>query len=57
MKTRGADKMADNGEMFQMRRAGMRQNIDAPGVTPFLIDHETHSTTFGFSGLGCSVHP
>ncbi len=34
---------ADNGEMFQMRRAGTRQNGDAPGVTPFLIDHETHT--------------
>ncbi len=48
---------ADNGEMFQMRRAGTRQNGDIPGVTPFLVNHETHSTTFGFSGLGCSVHP
>ncbi len=26
---------ADNGQMFQMRRAGARQNGDAPGVTPF----------------------
>ncbi len=48
---------ADNGEMFQMSRAGTRQNGDIPGVTPFLVDHETHSTTFGFSSLGCSVHP
>ncbi len=38
---------ADNGEIFQIRRAGMRQNGD--GVTPFLVDHETHSTTFGFT--------
>ncbi len=29
--------VADNGEMFQMRRAGTRQNGDAPGVTPFLV--------------------
>ncbi len=28
----------------------MRQNRDTPGVTPFLVDHETHSTTFGFTG-------
>ncbi len=49
--------VADNGEMFQMSRAGMRQNGDIPGVTPFLVNHETHSTTFVFSGLGCSVHP
>ncbi len=48
---------ADNGEVFQMRRAGMRQNGDIPGVTPFLVNHEAHSTTFGFSGLDCSVHP
>ncbi len=48
---------ADNGEMFQMRRAGTRQNGDIPGVTPFLVNHETHSTTLDFSGLGCSVHP
>ncbi len=48
---------ADTGEMFQMRRAGTRQNGDIPGVTPFLVNHETYSTTFGFSGLGCSVHP
>ncbi len=48
---------ADNGEMFQMRRAGTRQNGDIPGTTPFLVNKETHSTTFGFSGLGCSVHP
>ncbi len=48
---------ADNGEMFQMRRAGTRQIGDIPGVTPFLVNHETHSTTFVFSGLGCSVHP
>ncbi len=48
---------ADNGEMFQMSRAGMRQNGDIPGVTSLLVDHETHSTTFGFSSLGCSVHP
>ncbi len=48
---------ADNGEMLQMRRAGTRQNGDIPGVTPFLVNHETHSTTFGFSSLGCSVHP
>jgi len=40
-----------------MRRAGTRQNGDVPGVTPFLVNEETHSTTFGFSGLGCSVHP
>ncbi len=40
-----------------MRRAGARQNGDVPGVTPFLVNEETHSTTFGFSGLGCSVHP
>ncbi len=32
---------ADNGEMFQMRRAGTRQNGDIPGVTPFLVNHET----------------
>ncbi len=48
---------ADNVEMFQMRRAGTRQNGDIPGVTPFLVNHETHSSTFGFAGLGCSVHP
>ncbi len=48
---------ADNGEVFQMWRAGTRQNGDIPGVTPFLVNHETHSTTFGFSSLGCSVHP
>ncbi len=39
---------ADNGEMFQMSRAGTRQNGDIPGVTPFLVNKETHSTTFGF---------
>ncbi len=49
--------VADNGEMFQMRRAGPRQDGDIPGVTPFLVNHETHSSTFGFTGLGCSVHP
>ncbi len=27
------------------------------GVTPFLVNHETHSSTFGFTGLSCSVHP
>ncbi len=43
---------ADNGEMLQMRRAGTRQNGDALGVTPFLVNKETHSTTFVFSGLG-----
>ncbi len=48
---------ADNGEMLQMRRAGTRQNGDIPGITPFLVNHETHSTTFVFSSLGCSVHP
>ncbi len=41
---------ADNGEMFQMRRAGTRQNGDIPWVTPFLVNHETHSTTFGCLG-------
>ncbi len=35
-----------------MRRAGTRQNGDIPGVTPFLVNHETHSTTFVFSSLG-----
>ncbi len=34
-----------------------RQNGDIPGVTSFLVNHETHSTTFVFSSLGCSVHP
>ncbi len=34
--------------MFQMRQAGTRQNGDIPGVTPFLVNHETHSTTFVF---------
>ncbi len=48
---------ADNGEMLQMRRAGARQNGDISGVTPFLVNHETHPTTFVFFGLGCSVHP
>ncbi len=43
---------ADNGEMLQMRRTGTRQNGDIPGVTPFLVNKETHSTTFVFSGLG-----
>ncbi len=33
------------------------ENGDIPGVTPFLVDHEAHSTAFGFTGLGCSVHP
>ncbi len=47
---------ADNGEVFQLRRAGTRQNGDIPGVTPFPVNHETHSTTFVFSGLGSSVH-
>ncbi len=46
---------ADNGEVFQMRRAGTDGDIS--GVTPFLVNKETHSTTFVFSGLGCSVHP
>ncbi len=32
-----------------MRREGARQNGDIPGVTPFLVDHETHSSTFGFT--------
>ncbi len=31
---------ADNGEVFQMRRAGTRQNGDISGVTPFLVNHE-----------------
>ncbi len=39
---------ADNGEMFQMRRTGTRQNGDIPGVAPFLVNHETHSTTLIF---------
>ncbi len=43
-----ADRMAGNGEMFQMRRAGTRQNGDIPGVTPFLVNLETHSSTFWF---------
>ncbi len=43
---------ADNGEMLQIRRTGARQNGDIPGVTPFLVNKETHSTTFVFSGLG-----
>ncbi len=30
-----------------MRRAGSRQRGDIPGVTPFLVSHETHSSTFG----------
>ncbi len=33
---------ANNGEMFQMRRAGVRQRGDIPGVTPFLVSHESH---------------
>ncbi len=36
---------------------GSRQRGDIPGVTPFLVSHETHSSTFGFTGLRCSVHP
>ncbi len=39
---------ADNGEVFQMRRAGTRQNGDIPGVTPFLVNHEAHSTHLWF---------
>ncbi len=31
-----------------MRRAGMRQNGNIPGVTPFLVDHEAHSTHLWF---------
>ncbi len=37
---------ANNGQMFQMRRAGARQSGDIPWVTPFLVNHETHSSTF-----------
>ncbi len=32
-----------------MRRAETRQNGDIPGVTPYPVNHETHSTTFGLS--------
>ncbi len=39
---------ADNGEMLQMGRTGTRQNGDIPGVTPFLVNKETHSTTLFF---------
>ncbi len=40
-----------------MRRAGSRQRGDIPGVTPFLVSHEAHTTTLGFTSLRCSVHP
>lgn len=40
-----------------MRRARVRQDGNILGVAPFLVDHETNSTTFGFYSLCCSVHP
>ncbi len=39
-----------------MKRAGAQQN--SWGIsTPFFVNHEIHSFTLGFTGLGCLFHP
>lgn len=48
---------AQNGQMFQVRRAGTWRRISVNRVTLFVADHETNPSTSGFTGLSCSVHP